>query len=316
MLNTHYAKEPITRRQINLIFDMTVWVTKFYGPSIRAKVPKILQTGNPLQAWTDTNPDPVFYWASTEFTRLLKHTQMTDWCIELRPDATKVDKSSTNNLKSRSWQAGQYPGYYVDNMGRPIFYYDPRRCHEPGYLEGELIPKLAALKVFSSPKPTNFNANNMGLLIDVMACHMGHGFTNVSLREQKEETNPNTPDWFTFPFLNTENIENSKSTNETSAKHMLFITVLGLSARRYLPEQIISHYGPILSQQSRKAIWPIYKQIEKNAEYIKLLRIMTDNRIAKQNRTLTRSVSPERNLARPVQSSGVLQFRGPGTAGR
>ena len=313
MLNNPYMKAQLSRREINLMFDMTVWVTKHHGPCIKPKVPKILKLGSLLRAWNDTNPDPVFYWASAEFSRLLQHTQMTGWALELLPDATKAEQCLSNSLKSRLWQAGHYPSYYIDDMGRPIFYYDPRRCDEPGYLAGELIPKLAALKVFSSPKPPNFDAANMDLLIDVMGCHLGQGFTKVSILEAKNRTPARTSDWYPLSFLESENVD---LPTEISAKHVLFITILGLSARRYTPEQIISHYGPILSKQSRKAIWPLYKLIEKNADFIKLLRIMTDNRLAKQNRVAKRSVSPERSLVRPVQSSDVLQFRGQGTSGR
>lgn len=269
MLGIKYSRPVLTDAAVNTLFDTTLWLTRQYGATIKPKLPKALAPASPLRCWETDDPETVFNWAALEFTRLLSDMGMTEWAVQLLPDARRAsrrDQHAVDSLRSRDWQAGIFPGYYIDNLGRPLFYYDPRRCSEPGYLQNNLVPKLAALKLMSDVKPASFQSEDLPQTIDYMSAHLGQGFALIA-RLEAVQSEDATPLSFLLPPPETE-----------ARDHLLFATVLGLAAHRYTPEQIIASYGPYMSPRTRKAVWPVYKALQKHADFLSLLQLMTQRR--------------------------------------
>lgn len=272
MFSKPFSRGSIGTIDVDRIMDMMLWTVKTYGPCVKPQVPKLLKSNNLLPSWDDTNETPVFQWAMREFERILIETQMTRWPVQLLPDAVLAGQQAATQrakLPSNEAQNAPFPGYYIDKMGRPIFYYDPRQCSEAGYMLGHIVPKLAQLKLFAAEAPPEFRGNHLSLLLDVMTCHMGQGLAKIALI-QCQEARPQI------------GLSLKRPPCDRAMQQLLFATVLALSSRRLSGEQIIAHYGTVLSKPHRKAIWPMYKAIEKQSEFIKLLRVMTDNRLAER----------------------------------
>ncbi|WP_371397810.1 hypothetical protein [Fretibacter rubidus] len=282
MLSKPFSRAPMGDVNVDLIMDMMLWSVKTYGPCVKPQVPNLLKKNNLLPSWDDNDETPVFQWAMREFERILIQTNMTRWRVQLLPDAVLAGQYAItphNTLRANEAQNAPLPSYHIDKMGRPIFYYDPRECHRPGYLLGHIVPKLAQLKLFAAEAPREFQKENLPLLLDVVTCHMGQGLANIALIKP-QDTRPKAGFSLKRPPC------------DRAKERLLFATVLALSSRRLSPEQIIAHYGPILSKSHRKAIWPICKTIEKQSEFIKLLRVMTDNRFAERS-----LITPKRKTA-------------------
>jgi len=275
--------------------DITLWVTKQYGPAKRPTVPKILSRGSLLSRWKEDNPTTVLDWASDNFARLLDDMDLCDLPLQLVANGEKADtypSKSFDSLRSRCWTSGQYPGYFVDEYGRPILYYDPRKCDQTGYFLGQILPKLIMIKLFVNARPKAFDNYTNSEITDAMICHFGHGF---NMLHNIEATSSQS---ITTRLLR-------QNQHHRRLLHFAYGSVISLSAHRYSPEQIISTYGPILSKTTRQLVWPIYKTIEKDAEFIKLLRLMTDNRRQSlpvtENNYLKHSVLPEHSRQRQAR---------------
>jgi len=71
--------------------DITLWVTKQYGPAKRPAVPKILSRGSLLSRWKEDNPTTVLDWASDNFARLLDDMDLCDLPLQLVANGEKAD---------------------------------------------------------------------------------------------------------------------------------------------------------------------------------------------------------------------------------
>ena len=282
MISRPFSRVLLGKIDVDIVMDMMLWTVKKYGPCVKPKAPNLLKKNDLLPSWDDKDETPVFQWAIKEFERILFDTHMARWSVQLLPDALLAGQHavpSGSKLPSNEAQNAPFPGYYIDKMGRPIFYYDPRQCHKPGYMIGHVVPKLAQLRLFAAEAPPKFRNHNLPLLLDVMTSHMGQGLAKIAFIEAQD---PRPQIGFSF----------KPPPCDRAMQRLLFTTVMALSSRRLSAEQIIAHYGTVLSKSHRKAIWPIYKAIENQDEFIKLLRVMTDNRLAEGS-----LISPQRKSA-------------------
>lgn len=288
MLSKAWSTPTLNNRDFEACFDLMLWTTRIYGVSIKPPVPKALLMTRPVTHWDASDPNTVFDWAEHSFGTLINNMALSDLEILLVADARRAepnDSFSRERLIIRAWQYGEIPAYQVNAWGKPVVYYDPRKCDQPGYFLRDILPKLASLKIASHPRPDGFFLTDIPDLITAVICHSGQGLSYNRLL---------TPDSNSRSLLS-----RFKGDENIEANRYLYMAIMGLAARRYSPEQIIASYGPILSKSTRKRIFPIYKRIENSTDCIKLLRMMTDNRLSLPRHT-SRSEYPAHS--RPHQA--------------
>ncbi len=295
MLNkTMLSKAMLADETVSIYFDMMIWLSSQYGPASKQAVPKVINPETPIdeRCWGDEDCRTVFAWAEAEVTHLAKVCDMENWSVQVAPDGHKAKLQAANSvtitpLKSSAWQAGEYPGYFVDCFGRPVFFYDPRQCVEPGYFVKTLIPQFALLKIYAKHPPLEFDErlefgeSSIKSLVQMTTCHMGLGFTMLALAQANIAES-----WLPISFL-------AQADNDRDdPRPYLYGTLLSLTAHRLTPEQIIATYGPLMSQHTRKNLRPALSQIESQTDLLKLLRLVSRHK-------LREAPSPERETANP-----------------
>lgn len=271
----------------DVLLNTALWLTKMHGASIRPRVPKLLskrKQPSPLRCWDRDNPDTVFHWADAEFAKIREAMGLSDWAVQLLPDAAQAarfDQRLVGNLQSRSWDIAAFPNYYVDNYGRPLIYYDPRSCAAPGAFQMHIIPSLASAKLLSSGTGELAQFAPSAPPIADMCVHLGQGFTALAYYEA-----------------------GSSAPSPDTLDPILTATVLSLMGHRMTPEQIIASYGPHMSKRSRRRIWPIYQALIKARDGVDLLQIMTDRRKmeAAKSYAITRSEPAEHSRLHQARS--------------
>ncbi len=293
MLNkTMLSKTILNDETVSIYFDMMIWLSSQYGPASKQAVPKVLNPETPIdeRCWGDEDCRTVFAWAEAEVMQLAKACDMQHWSVQVAPDGHKAKLQAANSvtitpLKSSAWQAGEYPGYFVDYFGRPVFFYDPRQCIEPGYFAKTLIPQFALLKIYAKHPPLEFGESSIKSLVQMTACHMGLGFTMLALCQgQRSES------WTPLSILtSTQDQEDSRS----SSAAYLCGTLLSLTAHRLTPEQIIATYGPLMSERTRRDLRPALSQIESQTDLLKLLRLISRHKLQEARKTGQEDAEPE-----------------------
>ncbi len=297
MLNkTVLNKAMLADETVSIYFDMMIWLSSQYGPASKQAVPKVINPSAPIsqRCWGDEDCRTVFAWAEAEVVHIAKACDMEHWSVQVAPNGQKAKRQAANSvtitpLKSSAWQAGEYPGYFVDYFGRPVFFYDPRRCAEPGYFAKTLIPQFALLKIYAKHPPLEFGEISIKSLVQITACHMGLGFTMLALSQNQNTERQNNGNWTPLAIL--AGSQGQEDTPNSSAAY-LYGTLLSLTAHRLTPEQIIATYGPLMSERTRKNLRPALSQIESQTDLLKLLRLVSRHK-------MQGLPSPEPEIANP-----------------
>lgn len=275
-------------------FKMMIWMCSQFGPPIKQRVPKVINPDLPihLRCWDENNPAPVFKWANEEARFLAAKCGLAQWPIQLAPNREKAyqqeeENSPAQRLESNTWDEGLNSTYYVDHYGRPVFYYDPARCAETGYLAHLLIPRFARLKLYARRPPQAFTRDEVKSLTRLLVCHMGLGFTLLASTQMQNKAN-----WSPLALLNSQQ-------SEEAEMQYLFGTIMTLSAHKLTAEQILASYGSLMSASTRKLIRTVLWQAERQTEAMKLLRRLS--KPAKARTVPIRSAGPKRNHPRPAQ---------------
>jgi len=297
-------KSALTDDSVSNMIDMMIWLSAQYGPPVKQAVPKILNPDLALheRCWGDEDPRTVFAWADAEVAYLSELCNMKDWSVQVAPNGNEAqlhrnayrpadtdmppetDKlTSLTPLKSNAWDKGKYPGYFVDHFGRPTFFYDPRRCVEPGYFTKTMLPQFATLKIFSNHPPSEFGEDSLEQLTQMTACHMGFGFTLLALAQS-----PSSSNWASIAML-------GKGQADEDELPYLYGTFITLAAHCLTREQVLATYGQLMAQRTRKILTAAYEQIHAQTSVLKLLKMISRP---------IHTERPERSHLGLVQASG------------
>jgi len=272
-------KATLTDNTVLTLYDMMIWLSAQYGPPVKQAVPKILNPDMPCHErhWSEDDQRTVFAWADAEVNYLSQLCKMESWSVQVAPNGNRAklqrvarestrDKESSHSLRSLisgKWSEDNYPGYFVDYFGRPTFFYDPRRCIEPGYFAKTLLPQFALLKIYAKHPPAEFGEDSIESLVQMTACHMGVGFTLLSLSQGGSPQN-----WTPMAMIN----PNQADEDELP---YLYGTLITLAAHHQTREQIIATYGQLMTQRTRKILGAAYDHIQAQTDVLKLLRLLS-----------------------------------------
>lgn len=232
---------------------MTAWLIDNYGVPLTPPTPKPLNYQEPLHErhWTQSDDRLPLQWAQDEFALICDHMHMGSLNISLIPESQPLAMNkalSENRTFTAGWQQALQNRIKLDVNENPIVTYDPSQLTKPGYLSARVILDLSKIYIGSRPPPTAFDPFFEVPLTLLGAAHLGQGFTLASL-----------------PRDIVEDIIIGKKMSRRDYREFLqvvtFASVLNLACRRLAPEQMIGSFGKIMSDATRRLVWPTFQSV-------------------------------------------------------
>jgi len=247
-----------------LQFEAMSWLIRRYGPPKNAAVPSPIHRVERLSelCWTDHDSRTISDWAQDNFGRIKSACGMDNWSVQIaeRPE----EPLNTKHMDfSQNWNMDSKEPYYVDGYGRPVIYYDPQHCQEPGYFSARIIIKLAEIQLMNFAPEHGVSPLQSGILTLTAASYMRQGFTLAEI-----------PKAVTY-FLNREG-DSTSVPQRVIDNTLAFSACLTLLSRKLTPEQIVATYGSLMSKALRKKIRPACKQIESYNSEIEVMRLLSN----------------------------------------
>jgi len=125
------------------------------------------------------NKDTQSKWILEHFCLIKTWCNMENWQISFVPEP---DETESNNAKQKIKLSHSYDNdcdekYYVDNFGRPVFYYDGSQAMDIGYINFRMTQKLVEQLHKTARKPLNIRViSNQDLYI---MCGVFLGFGHI-----------------------------------------------------------------------------------------------------------------------------------------
>lgn len=265
MLNTHLMNPRLVREQDALLqFEIMAWLIRRSGPPARPTVPSPLHKTASFESlyWDETDSRSVFDWADDNFGAIKSDCKMDDWTVTVIPAGDGIDPMSVTPTRELTSPQSQTP-YVVDLHGRPVFFYDPRDCVEPGYFTARTILRLAELRLtgFESASPLSTLSARMAVL--TTACYARQGFTLANLPREVSAFLTSDHDLRAVP-------------HRVVMNTLCFSTCLALRIKRQSEEMILATYGTRMPKVFRRKVRQACRQIDSFDQELKLLQIMSE----------------------------------------
>lgn len=265
MLNAHLMNPRLVREKDALLqFEIMAWLIRRHGPPARPTVPSPLHKSSSLEDlhWDASDSRSVFDWADDSFGMIKSDCRMDDWTVTVIPAGDGVDPSSVMPTRQLASPHSHAP-YIVDLHGRPVFFYDPRDCVEPGYFTARAVLRLAELRLtgFESATPLSGFTGRMAVL--TAACYGRQGLALANLPRDVSAFLTSDQDLRAVP-------------HRVVMNTLCFSTCLALRIRRQSEEMILATYGARMPKVFRRKIKQACRQIDSFEQELKLLQVMSE----------------------------------------
>ena len=203
-------------------------------------------------------------WIDNLFSSLKAFSNMASWPMSFKPrpeimpqhDKTKMQK----HRLFETYSTHTDEKYFVDEFGRPVFYYEPDQVMQPGYVKIRIITKLSDMLHKTALKPEFIQATPNEDLTVICSSFLGFGHVFCAGQEPRK-------------------IFSGRPAKDNIAAFSLcvFFQILGLNL-----SDIQKNYGQYLSENTRANLRAGYKQLESFGNEINELRALLEDSSAEQ----------------------------------
>ncbi len=129
-------------------------------------------------------------WISDHFESLKKFAKMDEWSISFKQKPAIMPKYDKTKMQKHhlfeTFSNGNEETYFVDEFGRPIFYYDPHLISKPGYIKTRIIIKLSDMLHKAALKPALIQETTNNDLITLCGTFLGFGHVLCALEPRQK----------------------------------------------------------------------------------------------------------------------------------
>lgn len=232
----------VDSEEIQFNLEFMSWLVREYGAPHAPPIPSLLHKTLPLmeRVWSEDDQRSVFVWVEDEIAFLKSHCHMEDWHVVARPDGDTLPRFEGTT---------------------PVITYDPARCSEPGYFTSKVIMRLAQILVGARLDINRLDDDLQQQLIILAICYLGQGLTLAAMPPaQLQDFAPEC--------------KITKGHARRISNRALFGTALTLNCRRFIPDQLMATYGPVMDKPTYKRIATGLQQLknfEAETEVMKML---------------------------------------------
>jgi len=265
MLNTNLLNNRLVREKDALLqFETMAWLIRRYGSPTRPPVPSPLHKSVSFEDvyWDETDSRSVFDWADDHFGAIKSDCQMDDWTVTVIPAGDGIDPMSVAPTRQLASASNQAP-YIVDLHGRPVFFYDPRDCVEPGYYTARAVLRLAELRLTGFESADGLSGLTGRMAVLTAACYARQGFTLANLPRDVSTYMTSDHDLRAVP-------------HRVVMNTLCFSTCLALRIKHQSEEMILATYGTRMPKTFRRKVRQACRQIDSYAQELKLLQVMSE----------------------------------------
>ena len=143
-------------------------------------------------------------WIQKQFANLKNYSHMDQWPISFSPspETKPSDKRKADQkyrlLKTR--QPANKEDYFIGEFGHPVFYYEPEKIDQPGYINMRIINKLAHMLHKSAAKPETIKAYAHKDLAKICGAFLGFGHIFCAQRAPRRKLLSRKPEGFNAAF--------------------------------------------------------------------------------------------------------------------